>query len=222
MKAMCAVVCLLAAAGLFGQTAETALVREVTGTVEIRAAGETEWTAVRRGQRLPGDSVISTGFNSQAIISLGNSAVTVRPLSRLSVNGLFREGNREEVKLDLRIGRIRADVKPPAGGKVEFVARSSVGTASVRGTVFEFDTLNLAVSEGTVAFAGASGAPVLVDAGGATFVDGTTGRPLPPAETAAAALRPELPQGAGDVVTVSGAAEAAPQGDLSLNVTISV
>jgi hypothetical protein len=63
---------------------------------------------------------------------------------------------------------------------------------------------------GTVEFTGASGAPVLVDAGGSTFVDGTTGRAAPPAETAAAALRPELPQGTEAAITVQETAPSRP------------
>jgi hypothetical protein len=202
----------LAAAGLFGQAAETALVRDAAGVVEMKLPGRTEWEPVRAGQRLPRDTVISTGFKSRAVVVLGNSTLMVHPLTRVSVAALFHDGNREEVRLDLRIGRVRADVKPPAGNKVNFVVRSTIGTASVRGTVFEFDTLNLAVSEGTVEFAGSSGTPVLVDAGGATFVDGVTGRPAPPAETAAAALRPELPPGAEAAVTTGGTT-AKPRGE---------
>jgi hypothetical protein len=211
----------LAAAGLFGQApkAGDAFVRQVTGTVEMKAPGAADWTPVRQGQRLSGETIVSTGFNSQAIISLGRSSINMRPLTRLSVTALFHSENREEVKLDLRIGRLRADVKPPLGGKVDFTVRSYIGTASVRGTVFEFDTLNLAVSEGTVEFAGTSGAPVLVDRGGATLVDGITGRPVPPAELAAAGLRPEPPQGA-EAITAAGTAETAPRGPAPMSVSV--
>jgi hypothetical protein len=222
MKKLCVflLVC-TAAGGLSAQTAEEALVRGVTGTVEMKLSGR-EWEAVRAGQRLPADALVSTGFRSQAVIELGNSTLTVRPLTRLTIAGLFRDGGREDVKLDLRAGRVRADVKAPVGGRTDFVVRSTIATASVRGTVFEFDTMNLAVSEGTVEFAGSSGAPVLVDAGGATFVEGTTGRAAPPAETAAAALRPELPQGTAAAIPSGAMTAGAAAGDtaVSLNVTV--
>jgi hypothetical protein len=96
---------------------------------------------------------------------------------------------------------------------VDFTVRGPSITASVRGTVFEIDTVNLEVSEGTVEFAGASGAPVAVDAGGSSFADGGTGRPVSPAGAAAAALRPALPPGAEAAVPVNGAA---PERDAAL------
>jgi hypothetical protein len=197
-------VCVFTAAGLFGQTA---VVRDLTGTVEIKAPGRAEWTPVRRGQELSGNTLISTGFKSSALIELGNSTLTVHPLTRLSITELFREGSSERVSLNLRAGRVRADVKPPAGGSLDFSVRSPVATASVRGTVFEQDTQNLYVSEGTVEFMGTgTGTAVLVDGGGATFVDGTTGRPVSPAETAALELRPEPPPGTEAAIPANGAA----------------
>jgi hypothetical protein len=227
MKTIMAILWMLAAAGLFAQAAETALVREMAGTVEMKLPGRPEWEAVRAGQRLPRDALVSTGFKSQAVIVLGNSTLTVRPLTRVSIAGLFRDGNREDIALNLRAGRVRADVKPPAGGRTGFVVRSSIGTASVRGTVFEFDAFNLSVGEGTVEFAGASGAPVLVDAGGSSFVDGVTGRAAPPAETAAAGLKPGLPPGTeAAAVTVRETAPArtapAPSSFPGLGVTVTV
>jgi hypothetical protein len=76
-------------------------------------------------------------------------------------------------------------------------------TASVRGTIFEFDTLNISVSEGTVEFSGATGTPVLVDEGGSTFMDDRTGRPVSPMEVAIAELKPDLPPEAETVITVN-------------------
>jgi hypothetical protein len=96
---------------------------------------------------------------------------------------------------------------------VDFTVRGPSITASVRGTVFEIDPLNIEVNEGTVEFAGASGAPVPVDAGGASFAEWSTGRPVSPAATAAARLRPALPPGAEAAVPVNGAA---PEQDAAL------
>jgi hypothetical protein len=213
-----------AAAGLFGQTGETALVRELIGTVEMRAPGGTEWEPVRSGQRLPVDTVISTGFRSTVNLVLGDSVLTVRPLTRIAIAGISRRREGDRVDLNLRAGRIRADVKPPPGGTLDFSVRSPIATASVRGTVFELDTLNLFVSEGTVEFTGTSGAAVLVDSGGSSFVDGAAGRPVSPAETAAAELRPELPAGAGTAIPVNepaagGLAAQTPSSELGVTVT---
>jgi hypothetical protein len=71
-------------------------------------------------------------------------------------------------------------------------------TASVRGTVFEFDTLNLEVNEGTVQFTGADQSVVLVDAGGTSMADPVTGRPADPVILGCAELSPAPPVGAGE------------------------
>ena len=65
--------------------------------------------------------------------------------------------------------------------------RGPTATASVRGTSFEFDTYSITVSEGTVAFQGASGAPMMVSAGSSSEVT-ATGRAADPIETDAAEL----------------------------------
>jgi hypothetical protein len=208
-----------AAAGLFGQEAGTALVRELAGTVEMKAPGKAEWEPVRPGQRLPAETLISTGFKSTVNIVLGDSVLTVRPLTRLSITEISRREEGDRVDLNLRAGRIRAEVKPPSGRNLDFVIRSPSVTASVRGTVFEIDPLNLRVSEGTVEFSGASGAAVLVDTGGSSFVEESGSRPVSPVEVAVAALRPELPQGAGSAIPVN---EITPERDIPSELSVSV
>jgi hypothetical protein len=68
-------------------------------------------------------------------------------------------------------------------------------TASVRGTVFEFDTINLRVNEGTVAYSGSRGRPMLVSAGNASTVDLVSGRVADPIVVAGAELLPPAPMG---------------------------
>jgi hypothetical protein len=66
-------------------SAQTARIQQITGTVEIKAPRAAEWEAAAAGQALDKASLISTGFNSTALIGIGNSAVLVRPLTRLSL-----------------------------------------------------------------------------------------------------------------------------------------
>ncbi|MDR0586323.1 MAG: FecR family protein, partial [Treponema sp.] len=153
------------------RTAE-AFIRDLAGTVEVKVPQAAGWTPAYRGQALTGDTLISTGFKSTAVITVGNSVLTVRPLTRLSITELSRIQDNEKIELKLQTGRIRADVKPIQGGRTDFTVRGSAATASVRGTIFEFDTLNLSVSEGAVEFSGASGIPVFVDSGETSSVDG--------------------------------------------------
>jgi hypothetical protein len=185
-----------AAGGLFAQEI-TGVIREISGMVEIKAPGSTAWVPARRGDVLRQDTVISTGLRSRALLSLGNSIVTVWPLSRITLAELTRASGRDDVLLSLRVGRIRAAVTPPKDGRASFTVLSPMATASVRGTVFDFDTVNLNVYEGQVDFSGASGAARMVPAGTRSFVNEADKTISPPVRAADQALSPTPPLGTG-------------------------
>jgi hypothetical protein len=169
---------LLCLSPLFAQSGR---IQSLSGTVEIKAPGQSNWKPAEEGAALEKDTFISTGFKSTAVIALGNSTVTVRPLTRLSLEEIVSKENEETVLLNLRSGRIRSDVNPPSGGTVDFTIRSPTATASVRGTVFEFDTLNVRVAQGTVLLApGRGGNPAQVNAGQSGYVDASSGEVKPP------------------------------------------
>lgn len=186
-----------AAAALFAQTApeSRALIREISGTVEIKAPDAAGWSHAARGQALARNTLISTGFKSSVLITIGNSTLTVQPLTRLSLEELARAEDGEKVDVNLRTGRIRANVKPPDGGRTSFTVRGPTATASVRGTVFEFDGVQVRVDEGRVHFAGGDGSGTYVGAGGLARTDIETGRTAGPAETAVEALTLPVPAG---------------------------
>jgi hypothetical protein len=100
---------------------------------------------------------VSTGFKGTAIITVGSTTILVKPLTRLSLSKIQLSSGSENLNMNLQAGRVRVDVKPPEGTKTNFTVQSPSATASVRGTSFEFDTLNLKVLEGTVVFLGNSG-----------------------------------------------------------------
>jgi len=180
------------AAGVFGQNG---VIRELTGEVEIKRSGASSFTAARAGDTVARDTIVSTGFRSTAVITIGSSTITVRPLTRLSLAEIQSASEAENVNVNLQTGRVRVDVRPPAGTRADFTVQSTTASASVRGTSFEFDTVNLSASEGTVSFGSASGAPaVMVQAGGSSFI-GTNGNAVSPAEVSAAALVPPAPVG---------------------------
>jgi hypothetical protein len=198
--------------------AQEAVIKNITGSVEVKSSKDAQWVKAKIGDVLGKNSYISTGFKSNAIIAVGNSNLTVRSLTQLSLDELQKTGSSEQVALNLRTGRVRADVKPPAGGKVDFTVRSPSATASVRGTVFDFDTVNLNVREGTVAFSGSTGWTVLVSEGGSSEVNVETGKTSEPMEVAVAALDPVLPAGAAESgVSVTPPASAAASGDVSMD-----
>ena len=178
---------------LNGIYAQSAVLREVAGTVEIKKANSELWEPAIKGQSISGDTTISTGFRSSALIALGDSLLTVRPLTRLTLNELSMSSDTESVQVSLQTGRVRADVKAPAGARTQFTVQSPSATASVRGTIFDFDTLNLSVNEGTVEFSGASNVPVLVDAGRFSYSDERTGRAAPPETVSLTDIKPDVP-----------------------------
>jgi len=201
IKCLAIVFFIISNPGIFAQQAAEAVIREMVGTVEVKYAASETWVTASRGQNLALDTTISTGFRSTVVIAMGDSLITVRPLTRLTLTELSRNQDNEKVELNLQTGRVKADVKAPEGGKTEFVINSPNSTSSVRGTVFEFDAFNLFVREGTVEFKGGSGFMHLVDAGGYSQIDERTGRASPPTTgrpggatiTAAPGLSPELP-----------------------------
>jgi hypothetical protein len=202
MKAMkrlfCAGFLLTAAAGLFAQQA---VIKDFFGTVEIKRPSSADWEPAARGQNISRDTAISTGFKSTAVVMIGNSTLTVRPLTRLTLAEISSMQNDEKVEMRLNAGRVRADVNAPKGGKTNFTVRSPTATASVRGTVFQFDGVNLTVNEGTVEFRGAeSGGSVLVDAHRTSFTDTESGRAAQPQEVAIEDIKPSQPIGMGTAV----------------------
>jgi hypothetical protein len=176
---------------------ETAFFRELRGTVEIKAPGSAVWVNAAAGDRIERNTLISTGFKSTAVVVLGNSVITVRPLTRLSLAEIIRNQSNEQVNLYLHTGRVRAEVNPPAGGKTDFTVKSPTATASVRGTSFEFDTENLRVDEGRVQYSVANGRGALVNAGGISYVDETNNTVVSPFEAAVEFLVPAPPPGSG-------------------------
>jgi len=181
-----AVLILLCAAQAFAQNG---IIKELSGTVELKHAGKADYVAAKSGDAVAKDTVVSTGFKSAALISVGNTTLTVRPLTRLSLAEISAAADTETLNVSLQTGRVRVDVKPSAGTKAAMTISSPMATASVRGTSFEFDTQSLNVLSGTVAFAGNQGGVMLVSAGSASEVQ-ANGRAADPVETFTAELLP--------------------------------
>jgi hypothetical protein len=194
------------AAGLFAQEA---IIRELSGTVEVKAPGAAAWSPARAGQTISRQTMISTGFRSTAVIVAGNSVLMVQPLTRLTLRELQEAAGNEQVNIELRTGRFRADVRPPAGGRTDFTVRSPSATASVRGTIFDFDGINLQVAEGRVHLTGGDGIGAYVGAGHGAKADTETGRIRGAAETARDELAPSLPTGVDSAPRTSPASPAA-------------
>ena len=201
--------------GQTGQTGQTGTIKELAGTVEIKRAGQTAFVPAKAGDSVARDTIISTGFRSTALIVLGSSLITVKPLTRLNLAEISAQSGKETIDLRLQAGRVRVDVKPPEGLRTDMTVRSSAATASVRGTSFEFDTRNLSVSEGTVVFRGARGGERRVSAGSTSRV-GERGTAADPLETGAETLVPPGPAGTGSYT----GRDELPSGGMNISVSI--
>jgi hypothetical protein len=90
---------------LFAQNSQARFI-DISGSIEIKAKGSEAWVSAAPGTEIGKDMVISSGFKSTARIALGNSILTIRPLTRLTLEEIAqREGN-EEVGLYLETGRV--------------------------------------------------------------------------------------------------------------------
>jgi hypothetical protein len=191
-KIVCVAVMLsVISASLF---AESGIIRELSGDVQLKPAGSSAFVPAQSGGEVAQNTVVSTGFKSTAIIAVGSSTIVVQPLTRLSLADIQTSAGAEKINMNLQSGRVKVDVKPPAGARADFSVQSPSATASVRGTSFEFDTRSLKVSEGTVSFAGRDGIVMLVPAGAESFV-GSDGYAADPNDIIAESLQPAPPVG---------------------------
>ena len=131
--------------------AQSAVIRETTGRVEIRVPGG-QWQSAVLGRSVPIGSSISTGFDSTAVLEIASATLRVRPLTRLSLEDLYEQDDTVTTEVFLRVGRVRGEVRTTEGLQNDFRLRSPVSTAAVRGTEFEYDGVNLQVFDGVVAF----------------------------------------------------------------------
>ena len=175
--------------------AQSGVIREVSGTVEMRGARASAFVPANVGDRVGEDTIISTGVRSSAIIEVGSSLLTVRPLTRLALAEISSAAGTETLNVNLQAGRVRVDINPPAGTRASMTVVGPQSTASVRGTSFELDTRNLQVISGNVVFKGNQGQGTPIKAGASSTV-GAGGYAVNPVSAGlVASLRPTAPVG---------------------------
>ena len=218
---------LVCAAFAFAQNPE-AMIREMTGTVELKIGGSGNWVAAKAGDRIGKSTIISTSFKSTALLEVGNTTIMVRPLTRMSLDEIMSQEGTETISVGLVTGRVRVDAKPPAGNRMDISIQTPSAVASVRGTAFNMDPVNISVDEGLIRYSGTmgTGQAVQVSAGQASRIDeyGNAVSPLDMAESELllnnmagwAATRPDR---YGDYSYISDFYSSS-YGDLDLDVTI--
>ena len=169
----------------------TATVTEIAGKVECKLPGK-DWQAAKTGDVLPAGSLISTGFKSTAILKTESATLTVKPVTRLSLEELVKSEGTTKTQMFLMAGRVKAEVTPKEGEKAEFKIKSPTATASVRGTGFDFDGQNLLVDHGAVQLEADSGlgVPQMVASGEFSTVGQTKAVATPIAVAASASHNP--------------------------------
>jgi len=196
-KVYLAILLLYTAVGIFAQTSafSTGKIQDIRGNVETKLPGSDSFVTAKIGNILSQDTVISTGFKSFAVIEIGYTSITVRPLTCLTLTEIQTSNDTENLSVSLQSGRVRVDVHPPSGTRASVSVVSPTAVASVRGTSFEFDTLNLYVDNGSVNFRGKRGQVIRVNAGSESKVQANA-RVTSPVEVKTTALFPKAPAGA--------------------------
>ena len=163
-----------------------AIIKSFTGKVEIQEQGTSAWKSVTKGQKIATGAIISTGFNSNAVLDLGSSEIFIKPLTRISINELMQQGSIVKTDLNLKLGKVTADVKTTEGLKNDFTLRTPVSTAAVRGTNFTAGVNSLQVNNGKVAYSNSIGQARTVSGGSSSSVGTSTiSAPLSAGEAAA-------------------------------------
>ncbi len=152
----------------------------VNGKVEYQASSGAEWKPARVGVKISKGTVVSTGFKSGASLKLGATTITLKPVTRMTLEEIVKTQSGAQTQLFLLAGRVKADVPPQAGQTTEFQVKSPTATASVRGTGFEFDGVNLIVDRGSVQLRTPTGQYRMVKAGEFSYVN-RNGQVPPPA-----------------------------------------
>ena len=179
---------MLISSGLFADI--SAVLSEVSGKVEIKAPGEA-WQKAEEGMSISKGYLISTGFKAEAVLNIGPSQLIVKQLTRMELSELVEKEGTISTGLNLRVGKIRAEVRTTEGLRQDFRLTSPVSTAAVRGTSFEYDGVNLYVLDGVVVFTNNRGQSRSVKLGEGSKI---TGNSLPKtAEEIMAALSDVIP-----------------------------
>jgi hypothetical protein len=151
-------------------SAQEAVFTEVNGKVEYRVPGAA-WKPARVGDKVGKGTVVSTGFKSVAELKLGTATITLKPVTRLTLEEIVNSRSGTQTRLYLLAGRVKADVPPQTGQTIDFRVKSPTATASVRGTGFEFDGVNLIVTERAVRLQSFGGQFRFVKAGEFSYVN---------------------------------------------------
>ena len=196
-KALLGFLIILTIPGIFAQNG---VITEITGTVELKLPGASVFIPAAAGSIVNQNTIISTGFKSTALVEIGSTLIMVRALTRLTLTEIVASQGIETLNVNLQAGRVKVDVNPPAGTRVQTQISSPVATASVRGTSAELDTRSIRVIHGSVSYGGNRGMPRMVSTGNTSAI-GSDGKAADPVKARRERLKPRDPAGSGESVS---------------------
>lgn len=123
---------LVSSVALFAAS-DKAQVVSFTGKAEYQTSQD-EWLPLSVGAILDQGTVISTGFKSSVVLTVGESRFTVAALSRITISKLIENDSNYDTEMNLATGKLKMNVKSKPGKTTAFTVRSPTATASVRGT----------------------------------------------------------------------------------------
>jgi hypothetical protein len=160
-----------------GVVAQTAVLADSTGLVQIRADSEAPWESATTAGLIEAGGRIHTGKSSATTLTFfDGSTISVGPETEITVSelGSQRDGGGRIIALYQWVGHTHSRVKSMADSASRFEIETASAVAVVHGTEFEVDvapdgTTEVIVLEGVVEVT-AQEATVLVPAGQATTV----------------------------------------------------
>ena len=113
---------------------EEAIVTYIKGKVEMQSGDK--WLPLQVGQKIPENTIISTGFQSQTRIQYKGTVMALGPLTRITLEKLAENEKKEVVNVYLNVGAVRSKVTHPENKRVSQSIRNPVTVCSVRGTEY--------------------------------------------------------------------------------------
>ncbi len=155
MKKSFLILAVLLTMGFTQLFAQTAKVTYVKGKVEVSSGSQ--WVPLKVGDSVSVSQTISTGFQSEAKLSINGSIVAVAAFTRVKIETLKNGDKKDSVGLYVNTGAVRSQVNRTENKKIDYTARTPVAVASVRGTDFTiYASGRVKVKKGAIAFYAAS------------------------------------------------------------------
>jgi|WetSurMetagenome_2_1015567.scaffolds.fasta_scaffold26461_3 hypothetical protein len=130
--------------------ADEATVISLKGKVEVNRKGA--WVALAPNDKVAQGEIVSTGFKSEAVLKYQGSVMQLGPLTRITLEKLSQNSEKDTVSVYLNTGAIQSSVEKTENKRISYTVHNPIAVASVRGTEFSFNgSGHIGCSKGAVA-----------------------------------------------------------------------